>query len=657
MAVGLLGFALVAANASLTLAIPWLRVGAWADTELAVAALHVCGALALAGLIFGMRTDPRVRSAATHPLTLLPFALAGWSLLGAVFAEFPGLALLGSPQTGQGVLWYLDLAAFTAAFVVVRTHSTAFRTVLGSLIAVAATATLINLRHFPSIQPLMAQWGVDPGWSLFAFNDYLVYYGIPLLIIGAAGLRTDRTISVVAMTTGFGALLAANNRTALVGAILVAIPTAVLWLLTRGERAKLLRSPALVACMAGAIGLVAVASYPLVRMVPQNSGLETLWSRAVLGRAVEPSLLSPKALLVGNGWGHYQQEMVRNIDSVGIRLFESEWRDMWRDEFHSHNAVLEAWLSAGLPGALLTIAIAMSMVVFAAPERRVIAWGAALYLSLMDALWFQMPTTLAAIAMATAMLAGERAPPRLGQRRLGAMVAAGSLLTVASVCGSALAVRHAIATDDWKRCLTAERPDSSCMNQSLPADPRQTGLGTAAILNELVPDATKQAATLAPERAVALHLAVAQAADRAPNSALSLALAVNNAFGLWLNAPAGSPLSLGPSDAARWASVIDHLQRVSPGRPDLTIPYVTWLLVTGRENLAEAVVARAEAGAPNHPVSLWFRGILSLGKQDERERLRGLTQLRAALRGGIERYMPVPSDVKAMLADSPQGNR
>jgi len=644
---------LVVANASLLMTLPWLQAGAWADTEMVGAVLHAAGAVTMLGLALSGR--PAARAAATHPFVLLPLGLGVWSALGAPFAEFPGLALLGPSQTSQGALWFLDLAAFTAAFLVVRDHTGLRRAAVSSLAAAALFGTLVDLRHFPKIQAGMARLGLDPGWSLFAFNDFLMYYAGALVVLGVAFWRTDRAVAVVALVAGPLALAAADSRTALISALLVVPPTALaIWAARRG--AAWASHRATTAGLALLVALIVVGAYPAIRAVPHGAGLDTVWSRAILGRVIEPAIATPHALAIGNGWGHFQQSLVRNIDSAGVRLYQSEWFDIERDEFHSHNAPLESLFSAGVPGYLLTLAMSVALVLFAAPERRLLAAGFAVFMALLDALWFQLPVTLAGLGMAAAALAGRPAPP--GRRAIPAVLAL-ALAAGGLAWGSTVVARSALTVERWKACLPPAVAAPSCRDVTLPADPRGTQVGLAFLLNDAIPAAAAaaEAGTLTPDSAAFLHRTLDEAAAGVSTSGLSLALALNNAYGLWATAPAGALLALTPAEAERWAAVVAQVQASAPRRPDLLVPYVSWLLAGGREAEASAVVARSERTVPHHPVVVWFRGVLSLGLPDERARAAGLAQMRAALRDGVERYLPVPPEVKASLAPAAEAPR
>ncbi len=64
------------------------------------------------------------------------------------------------------------------------------------------------------------------------------------------------------------------------------------------------------------------------------------------------------------------------------------------------------------------------------------------------------------------------------------------------------------------------------------------------------------------------------------------------------------------------------------------------------QEIASAIYARNS----NDPVGLWFTGMSMLSTVDQVQT--GLSRMRRAVEGGIERYMPVEEDVKSMLFPS-----
>ena len=51
-----------------------------------------------------------------HSLVIIPLLLALLGILSAIFSDYTRLVLAGSPQVGQGVFWYLDLAIMIFVF-------------------------------------------------------------------------------------------------------------------------------------------------------------------------------------------------------------------------------------------------------------------------------------------------------------------------------------------------------------------------------------------------------------------------------------------------------------------------------------------------------------------------------------------------------------
>lgn len=633
MRIGLTAIGCGAALAELSViaALPAFQVGAFVDSEPAGVAFLIAAALCLFGLAAMLPRYRLARAAVCHPLFLLPLALGLWSVLVSPLAEFPLLSILGPPQSSQGALWFVAVAAFFAAFLVLGRLPRARRFHLKVLCSVALLAAVLHLPQAPLVAPYVKGW-LNLGAAPFSFTKYLSYYSIPLLAMGVALWRRETWPSVLALLAGAVTLLASSNLTAGLIVLLFAPLTAILLMAGRrlSERARLWTILA-AACVA--IGAV---SYPLVRQAPPGGELKTIWSRGILGRAIEPTLSQPMTWVAGKGWGHYSQEMLRNLGATDISLFNSEWEEINRDEFHSHNAGLEALFSAGIIGAVLALLWPAALIRTAQPRYRAAAAGLALSLAALDALWFQLPVTVAAGAMAAGFLTRRGRVRRLP---LPAVAAGLAVLGLAVSAASVLVWRHALEVEKWKACLSVHQPSVPAGCAGIPWDPRQSRAGEAVVLHETL---AQRNARLTPGTSF-LRQTVANGTELLPQSGLSFALALNNAYSIWsLHAP------LQTGEGARWDTVVSRLQSAAPRRPDLIIPYVNWLIGHKRETGAGIVVARSAVGWPDHPVVQWYRGALMLA--DPAATQQGLALMKQALANGIERFQPVPPDVKAALS-------
>lgn len=620
------------AELSVIASLPAFQIGAYVDSEPAGVAFLLAGALCLFGLAAMLPRYRLARAALCHPLFLLALALGLWSALVSPLVEFPLLSILGPPQSSQGALWFVAMAAFFAAFLVLGRLPRARRFHLMLLSAAALLAAILHLPQAPLVAPYVAGW-LDAGVAPFAFNKYLAYYSFPLLALAAALWRRDRGPSAVALLAGVVTLLASSNLTAGLIVLVVAPLSAIVLAAGRRspERTRLWTS------LAAACVIIGALSYPMVRQAPPGGELKTIWSRGILGRAIEPTLVQPMTWIAGKGWGHYFQEMQRNLGTTDIRLFKSEWDEINRDEFHSHNAGLEALFSAGIVGAVLALLWPAALIRTAQPRHRAMAAGLALSLAMLDALWFQLPVTVAAGAMGAGFLTRRGRSRRLPLAPASAagMAVLGLVLSAASL----VVWRHAWQVEAWKACLQIHTPAVPVGCMGIPWDPRQSRAGEAVVLHEIL---AERDARVTPATSF-LRQTVANGTEILPHSGLSFALALHNAYSLW---SLHAPLSAGES--AKWDAVVSQMQSAAPRRPDVIIPYVNWLIGSKREIGAGIVVARSAVGWPDHPVVLWYRGVLMLA--DPAATQQGLALMRQALAGGIERFQPVPPEVRAALS-------
>lgn len=624
------------AELSVLAALPSFRFGAFVDAEPAAVVFFAAAALCLFGLTAMLPRHRLARAALCHPLFLLPLAVGIWSMAVAPLAEFPLLSLLGPVQSSQGALWYVAAAAFFAAFLVLGRLPKARCFHLCLLSVVVLAIGILHLPQAPLVSPLVSRW-LDAGWAPFGFSKYLAYYAFPLLLVGGALVRRQRWPAALALVAGALATVASSNLTAgLILAVLAPLTLVLQMLLRRLSVGTKLWSGLAVACV-----VIGAASYPLIREVPPGGALKTIWSRAILGRAIEPTLHQPVTWIAGKGWGHYSQELVRNLSAADISLFNSEWEEVNRDEFHSHNAGLEALFSAGLIGAILIVLWPVALIRQAQPRYGAALAGLALSLVALDALWFQLPVTVAAGAMGAGFLVRRGRARRLPVPAAAVGVA---LLALAPAAAAAATLRHAVQVEQWKACLHGGPSGAGLGCAALPSDPRQSRLGEGYVLNELLmwQQAAAPSAPPAPVPEL-LRQAVSGGTELVTGAGLTFALALNNAYGTWsLRAP------LQKGEGAKWEVVVAHLQSAAPRRPDLIIPYVNWLIEQKRETGAGIVVERSALAWPDHPVVLWYRGFLMLANPANTQQ--GIGLMKRALAGGIERYQPIPPDIKAALA-------
>lgn len=619
-------FGLVIGGGGVLAARPMSAAGAWAQSEAVVCAVLVGAALCLAGQ--AAATAGGGGAARHSPLVLLPLSLAAWSAVVAPLALFPGTALLGPPQSGLGAVWFLAQAAFTAAALELRAEG---RLLDGAaLIAAAAAliAALCNLRHLPWLQPLLAPHGLLVDIPIFGFNEHLAYPALALAAFGAARWSDGRReLGGVVLGAALVVLIVSRNRTALAvapaAALLPMLGTAVARRFAFGLRRVF---------PAAAIAVAAALLLPLLvlRFADLSQAPFSLLSRQVLIKVLEPSLFSDGwAMLFGHGWGHYQEYLARNVGGLGLDLVSPSWADLNRDEFHSHNALLEAYFSVGLPGLLLWV-FGWAAVVSSA-RRRAVAWAFVLAWTVVDSMWFPLPTALAIQAMAVAALAGPlpSAGPPVAARRVAAVLLAGAMILAGAAGRQRLQSQE---LEVLRACMAATVGARGCAFPAVPADPRGSDLGLATLLAEGRERGGSELPTL-----------IEEAGRRCRDGcALQLSIALINHHAAKVLAGSGLDSS---NSAAAWREEEERILARAPGRMDLIAPYLNWLVATENEEALRDFVQSAARIAPDHPVTAWFSGVLLVGS-DHRA---ALALMRKALNDGVERYMPVPDTVKTLL--------
>lgn len=599
-------------------------LGAWGDGQPMVIGLLAAAGLGCCGMAAMGRHQRLVQRALTSPLCLCALLLAGIGMLTAVLAEHPMRSLLGASETGQGALWYLALAAFSAQAAILR-HSRRFWALV-KIIAAAGTvcAALFALQGIEWLYPYLGHWLQETGVRFLGFNEYLAYHALALLIL--AGTERDRRQSWILAGIALAALLISRSRTAFVFFPLI---LAFAWVLRRrwpSGRLGILSATAM---------LLLVGGGPLALELWGEVG--ALWSRGLIDRVALPSL----TLWPGLGWGSFPETMIRNLPAVGVQVYGPQWGGIERDLFHSHNALLEGWLAGGLPVGLLALLLPAAVMLRPRAGTAWLALALALGWGVLDGFWFQIPANLPLLAMAAASVSGggfrlRRRIPRA------VMLAAGGLLLVISV----LLWRQAFEETQLASCLAAE----DCADPKLPFDLAQDRRGLSSILAAAVRQDADLAGNLSPGRAESLSKLIALA-ELLPPSSPSLSMALLNASAAKAFASEASPLA--KEDQAILADIWERdIRRVlaqAPRRLDILSSYFDWLLVHGRSERLQAMVALAAGIDPEHPVTLWFTGVIRLRSDNPVLQAQGFELMRRAYDGGLERYMPVNDVLKQRL--------
>ncbi|ARJ64613.1 hypothetical protein WV31_02445 [Magnetospirillum sp. ME-1] len=603
---------------------PLAGIGIWFQSEPVSAANAALAALVAA--ILAVRTSRRLRIGA---IALLLVCLAGWSVLTLPFALAPASSWLGTPQSGHGIGWLLTTAAFAAGAANLRRRHGPLALVAAG--AVSAAIMIVALNRWAPMD-----WRPQHFKEIGAYNALFAW----------AVLMSSRPRlgSSIAATLGLLALLAlCGNRTSVIavlaggGAMGLAA-----WLGHRPQGRRVAALLPVLAALGVTAGIVGFGSYQALRDF-HKSVRDTVVSRANMTRVVGAEIAqSPGILATGLGWGSFDVALARSmtLDGVALQPDASEeflfWDAAHRNDFHTHNEVIEAALAGGLPAALGWLGL-LGLAAHQAPRRRrPAAAGFAVALAVLASMWFQLPTSVPAFGIALGLVTTPRRRGRAAWRLRAGVSALAALLAVTSVA-------------QWLRAMEGRREF---------ADPRPACapiMGGYARIHAVwlvqmqwhrLEDALQDPSALPLEAqrlkaALCSIDAMAQARDGAPFAVEATIIRSDLLAAAW-------PAEAGELRKELVSGLGDGLARtlsMAPRRSDLAPPYLGALLAQGQEQDLMAFIRRHLS--PDDPVALWYSGSVMIGRPETFEA--GLRRLRAALAAGIERFVMIPAPLKTQI--------
>jgi hypothetical protein len=620
--------------------LPIFETGQWARAEPVVIAAHAAAALAaftLAILAIAGRLDTDCLRPAWPA-----FALALWSLAGAWSQDNLAGGILGTPQSGQGAIWYLDLALWLVVAGLAVRSAAAWRLLTDLAAATGWAVALIAIWGRLSDNPLLIFVTAYYAWPALA---------LPAMLLAHPGGPGWLWRVTAVLGAALALLIAADSKTFALIALLAAVFCALSW--RCAARLPLLRSRS--------FGLVVIAATAAIPFVTIASGLA-----AYLGPSMRARVLVSQIVLarlreqwdvwcIGLGWGRTPDAFATHLDVVRAPLWDyAQWDFLERDYFHSHNLLTEAVLAAGLPGAVLAIAIPAIPMWLAPSAKRpyAIAFAGAWLLAL--GVWFELAFALPVFALAVAALCHTEAttgPSVVGRTRY----LAGGLAIAATIALSgtaAMLLQQARSADQviaWLKTPHASLPPLAALR----GDDRIL----AAIVSYTMQDMKDRAAANTPVvevEARRIKWMVAALDDRMSetrNPALPIVgsnllvdLALNQSLSV-LRDPLAELL-------LRWPQWLDRAMVLAPERSDLPIGYVSWRLALGDYSEVLIWARRLRQRDPDDPVGLYYEGGVFVLQSDPKLRQQGLSLLRRALDRGVERYIPLEEDFKTKIRAS-----
>lgn len=594
---------------------PVKSFGIFGRIEVAVAAFFAAGALCALGI--ALSAAAARRRALRSPLALIFAALGIWSAAMAPFAEFPWRSMLGPPQTGQGAFALFAWAAIAGAIAAQADRRTARGLAwLSATGAVAAAAThLLPEALRPFENPAYFAWlGVVACASLWAT------YRQP----------GPRLVAIAVLVI---CLAVSENRSAMAICLAIGLPA---YVLARALSARVLAA-------------VAVLVTPMATAAIWAIGTGG-WGQSIIARARIYDVFvaffadNPLALAVGAGWGGAIEAFFRYLPAGAELLYGDGWDVPVRDFHSSHNLALEFWISSGLPG--LVVAIALPAIVVLGARRRdlSVAVAFACVFAALSTLWhqqsFNLGPTIVAIALIARRPLGLHMPSRLPSRIATAFVAIALMVAVGRLVDFGLRAAQARTASPPAACLI-DYPDDPARGD-IGLRYALYGLTQPILFGEREPDPLRIAAYVcAVERRLAahpsLHLALAAVLYRAEAAAVPAL------------APESPPLDLLLAD---WGVRVGQLLDFAPRRSDLAVAYLANLAARGDADTMRRLAGRILSYDSRDPVGLWFAGMAGLLIGDPTLRPGSLRSMRQALDLGLARILPLPEEtIKIIISD------
>ena len=627
------------------MALPGLHYGTWYQSEPVTHALWLGAATIGLGTILGISKKQIPSSYWTHPVVLWPLGIALWSALQSFWAIDSALSWYGTPQLGEGIITYVTVALFTYGFLVLSTYTRLRHLIASIAICLTLVVTTLTLIASP-------EWPWTPYW----FPDYLAFYAIFTSTIALAWLpiKTSWQRITICLTALIIIFLSSNKATIVLACTLS--PLMYVLSLKQKSHAKSIRlgmAGAIIAPLAIFLGMLLVNEY-----MPSSS----IWSRQVLSNVVLQALEdTPSALVTGFGWGHYTELLSRHLIMDNLVLFNEagHWSPNWdglsHTHFHSHNVMVEALLSTGIIGLLLTWGYFVILPRYALPTTQTKANISIVLLAGTLSAWFQLPGTLAFMAATYAALADPektRLKSHTISRQHRLSITLILTLTITTLI-TATIIQY--RTTQETRTLTQTHFTDTTPNLTVFSHPFSHSesylvhtfydyvvrLGLSQTPNTQ-PISSKHIDTL--KRYFAI-LETPTASVRP--TLIHLIMHAELAF------LEGHPelKSIRQHALDTWEPTLRNFLKHAPRRTDIAAPYLSWKLQQGHEEDTLNFSSTLLDTNPDDPVGLWFSGIVLLA--NDRTANEGIARMQSALRNGIKRYIPIDATIQQQIESLP----
>lgn len=650
---------------------PGVGFGIASQTEPPAAALHflsILSAFGLSVIYLSGRRSP-VRQACIHPYVLLPLILCCISFVFLPLHALQVRAVLGAPQTGEGIASWLSICILIAAtrliwnFTFWKRALQAFITI--TILIIYALCLYNKATGFP--------------YAPYYFTDFLaisLFALIPILwrdlkkIAACFQNQKHRMFFWLTVYLIFLSLIYFTGNNIAIAFVCIGIPVLVLlsWLKnqTLGKKLQSIYLSLIPAAALAVYGFISLffntqGYYPLMHFKVVN----TLASRSFLiDTAVQDNFISLSAFLFGTGWGTFTEHLTRHMPLEWLNLNierGAQWDGITTDHFHSHNMFAETFMAAGIFGFIIIYVFVISIPWFAKKSEYFSSLLFAGGFAAVASLWFFFPLNLPHIAMALAACSSRtsRMAHYISAKNFKSAAIIFLPLTVLILGYASVSIfKTALSTMPYEpeaRLGAAVTPYCTGPFE----DGGAGGLHLAQLMTQsvrgLLFELSEDSNSLS-EQDIKKSIGISNTLFCQSGQYMKDHRNISNRLHIARLIMRGEILIglsryLDPQTRSLyesgWTEELQTWLRRIPSRPDMAVTYLSLTLEQGREDDIVAITQQLLAHNPDDPVGLWFEGIVLTGQPQHAQT--GIASMRRALTMGIERLLPVDANLKAQL--------
>ncbi len=591
--------------------LPPLRIGIWIDSEFVLVAANILFA-AIGVSLSALCIVKKRLLFSTHTVCFCAIALI--SFCATAWAKNKILHHFGVPLLGEGTALFCGLSLLSLAYDNIVINNAIRLSAIGA----GLVAGLLVALHHPT-----HGFNINPDWLPYVFGAFLAPIALGIYI--ASESFKNNTVKSTLILFSILLLYLSYNKTAWVAVIL----SFVLWAITYylKNHNKFIKITCLSIPLLSLVSTYYLASFSI---------FGTLESRKLAVQSYFSAWKdAPQSLLYGHGWGHYFENLQKQITQLPVKFFEGQtWQPSWdgieRLDFHCMHFGIEVLFSIGVIGLLIYLAL----ILVPLSNLKEQTFNKLLFVVLLAALtstWFTLVCVWPFLIFGFAAL---NRPIFVIKRPylLGIIITMGSLC-----CGQAAltywntAILYPTNQNSWLKRFTysTNYPDEKKIKTRY----NYNGLHLGHFLLSL----TKKTNYLSFQTLEHEFLRLFKVYD-AKSSPLVLDVAMLHALQYF--ADNKQPLF------DLWEQAAQAILRKAPKRTDLVVPFVKELIEQQQLVKAKQFIDLIHQQNPDDPFGIWLEGIYYIQQKDMEK---GKKLMQIALNQGIEKWIFIPQKLQHQL--------